>query len=219
MQNSYCRHTCFLPTSRWWWPGWYIDVRNWVVMPCPVHFIAKRPLHYTLTFLSQKLLQFRAKYFPILGWILMKSRKCAVVLSPLQSKMCCIIVYLFVLTFFFIILLLYCNCSVTKGWISSVAWSPSWTTSAHPPTNLSNTKSVSVTFGFTSFTTYLTQNVNAFCLLLAGQSGWSELILRQMVPWQNSLATLVVFVEEITLSAKHSTFCYVLIKLNKMTTI
>ena len=108
MQNSYCRHTCFLPTSTWWWPGWYIDVRLWVVMPCQVHFIAKRPLHYTLTFLSQKLLQFRAKYFPILGWILMKSRKCVVVLSPLQSKMCCIIVYLFVLTFF----LLYFYCIV-----------------------------------------------------------------------------------------------------------
>ena len=48
-----------------------------------------------------KLLQYRAKNFPKLGLILMKSRKCAVLLSPLQSKMCCIIVYLFVLTFRF----------------------------------------------------------------------------------------------------------------------
>ena len=48
-----------------------------------------------------KLLQYRAKNFPNLGLILMKSRKCAVLLSPLQSKMCCIIVYLFVLTFRF----------------------------------------------------------------------------------------------------------------------
>ena len=59
---------------------------------------------YTRIF-EPKLLQYRAKSFPILGWIFMKIRKCAVLLSPLQSRMGCIrliahtSLYLFVFTF------------------------------------------------------------------------------------------------------------------------
>ena len=37
-----------------------------VVMPCPVHFIAKRPLHYTLAFLSQNFYNIGLKIFQFL---------------------------------------------------------------------------------------------------------------------------------------------------------